>query len=279
MVQFQELKISPDGSKLIIDVSVEDREYFKDVYIESIIIDSQDTYSPLGPSRSPIYIKTLYSNNTGWIFDASSVFGDDYIGEGFPKWDAEYNEWDWSYALVEEDTIPYLKVFKYNGKYYRWNEPDVVFGEAFGPNGTINLQYFSEINIEQYRPKDYPKTVHLEINSNELLTTSVNNLYFIYVKTTGTPASDTPCGMDNMITLKVITNFYPLYQQVFGYIKELSGTCIIPKNFINFILQYKAIQLAVKTGHYTEAIKYWEKFHFSQGIKDVTITNKCGCYG
>ena len=47
--------------------------------------------------------------------------------------------------------------------------------------------------------------------------------------------------------------------------------------FINYILQYKAFKLAIKTGHYTEAIKYWKRFFM--GIKDSVITPNCGCYG
>ena len=186
MVQFNELRITPDGQKLIIDVSVKDLEYYTNVYLDEILIDTQDTFIETGPSTEVVYSKTIEGN---------------------------------------------------------------------------------------------VKSVRLELGIGDLLPTLNDNLFFVYVKTKGTPASNTPCGMDNITTVGVVTNLYPLYQQAFGYIKELSDTCIIPKNFINFILQYKALQLAVKTGHYTEAIKFWEKFHFSQGIKDITVTSKCGCYG
>ena len=81
----------------------------------------------------------------------------------------------------------------------------------------------------------------------------------------------------SLCILGVVSNLYPLYQHAFSYIKELSDTCSIPKNFINYILQYKAFELAVKTGHYTEAIKYWKRFFM--GIKDSVITPNCGCYG
>ena len=61
MVEFKELKITPDGKNLIINASIKDLEYYKDVYIDSVIIDTQDTYLPSGPSSNPIYTKNFIS--------------------------------------------------------------------------------------------------------------------------------------------------------------------------------------------------------------------------
>lgn len=184
MVTFQELRITPDGQKLIIDVSVKDLEYYTNVYLDTIQIDTQDTFVESGPSSKAIY-KEFIGGNT--------------------------------------------------------------------------------------------KSVRLELGTRDLSPTLNDKLFFVYIKTKGTPAANTPCGMDNIITLGVVYNLYPLYQHAFSYIKELSDTCSIPKNFINYILQYKAFEFAIKTGHYTEAIKYWKRFFM--GIKDSVITPNCGCYG
>ena len=113
-----------------------------------------------------------------------------------------------------------------------------------------------------------------------IIDVSVKDLEYytnVYLDTVQIDAANTPCGMDNITTLGVVSNLYPLYQHAFSYIKELGNTCSIPKNFINYILQYKAFELAIKTGHYTKAIKYWKKFFM--GIKDSVITSNCGCYG
>lgn len=184
MVQFNELRIIPDGTQLIIDISVKDLEYYTDVYLDEILIDTQETFIETGPSTQIVYSKTVEGNL---------------------------------------------------------------------------------------------KSVRLELSTGDLLPSLKDNLFFVYVKTKGTPASNTPCGMDNITTTGVVTNLYPLYQQAFSYIKELSDTCIIPRNFINFILQYKAFQLAVRTGHYTEAIKFWKRLY--QEVEYITVINKCGCYG
>ena len=189
MVTFQELRITPDGQNLIIDVSViRNPSYYQDVYLDTIQIDTQDTFIESGPSSKTVY-------NT--------------IIKG-------------------------------------------VEGKSL-------------------------KSIRLTLDAGDLLPSLNSNLFFVYVKVKGTPSADTPCGMDNITTLGVVFNFYPLYQHAFNYIKELSNTCSIPKNFINYILQYKAFEFAIKTGHYTEAIKYWKKFFMK--IKNSAITSNCGCYG
>ncbi|MBQ7430742.1 MAG: hypothetical protein IJV29_18850 [Butyrivibrio sp.] len=55
MIHFNQLTISPDGQHLTIDVSVLSEAYYKNVYIDSIIIDNQDTYVGSGPSSKPVY--------------------------------------------------------------------------------------------------------------------------------------------------------------------------------------------------------------------------------
>ena len=184
MVQFNELRINPEGTKLIIDVSVKNSSYYNNVYIDSISIDTQDTFSTSGPSSSKIYTKTLEGNN---------------------------------------------------------------------------------------------KSIKLELGIGDIVPSLLDNMFFVWVKTKGTPSADTPCGEDNTLILGVTIALYPLYQKAFGYIKELEKKCVTPKGFIDFILQLKALQLAIRTGHYTQAIKYWEKFF--KGKIEETITNKCGCYG
>ena len=55
MVDFNELRVSLEGSKLVIDASVKNLDYYKDVYIDAVAIDSQDTYIENGVSTKPIY--------------------------------------------------------------------------------------------------------------------------------------------------------------------------------------------------------------------------------
>ena len=190
MVHFNELRITSDGQHLIIDVSVLSESYYKNVYIDSIVIDNQDTYVGSGPSSNPVY----------------------------------------SYYV---------------------------------PNG-----------VSQLTKKTYSKKhVRLVLTPNDL---PLNGLLFVYVRAKGTPAPDTPCGLDNITTLGTVTNMYPFYQQAMNYIGELASNCSIPQNFTDYILKLKGLELAVRTGNYPDAIKYFNKFFKNKS--DVVIRKGgCGC--
>lgn len=55
MIQFNELRITPDGKHLIIDIQVDPLSYYDNVYIDSIHIDTQDTFIQTGPSSKILY--------------------------------------------------------------------------------------------------------------------------------------------------------------------------------------------------------------------------------
>lgn len=191
MIHFNELKISADAQHLIIDVSVLSESYYKDVYIDSIVIDNQDTYVGTGPSSNPVY----------------------------------------SYSV-----------------------PDSV----------------SKLTKKTYSQKH----VRLDLNPADL--GSLDGLFFVYVRTKGIPSPDTPCGMDNITTLGTVCNMYPFYQQAMNYIKEIANNCSAPQNFTDYILKLKGLELAVRTGNYSDAIKYYNKF-FSGKSKSSIKIGGCGC--
>ena len=62
MVIFNDLRISEDSEYLVVDVSIEDSDFYKDVTIESVVIDNQDTYIVNGPSENPVYKTTVIYN-------------------------------------------------------------------------------------------------------------------------------------------------------------------------------------------------------------------------
>ena len=121
MVQFNELKITPDGQRLIIDVSIKDLEYYTNVYLDTVQIDTQDTFVESGPSSEVVYSKTIEGNT---------------------------------------------------------------------------------------------KSVRLELGIGDLLPSLNDNLFFVYVKTKGTPATNTPCGMDNIYTLGITLNTCFIYNSI-----------------------------------------------------------------
>lgn len=186
IAQFNELRITPDSRHLIIDVSIPEEDYYDDVYLDSVLIDNQDTFVNNGVSSKPVY----------------------------------------SYIIPDNGGC--MKGVK-----------------------------------------------HLRIVLDRYDLGSTDGIFFIYVRVKGMPSPDTPCGMDNITTMRAVSNLYPYYSQAMGYIKELGDTCSVPQNFIDYILKMKALELSVKAGDYTGAIKYYNKF-----LKNLPRSPKkggCGC--
>lgn len=201
MVIFNECRIDDEGKRLIIEASVENLSYYKNVYIDSIVIDTDKTYSSNGPSNNPVFSKA------------------------FKKDDLEIEEYD---------------------------------------NGTTQ--------------KTGVKKVRLCLNSKDLKVDSLdNNIFFVYILTTGIPDPDTPCGMDNCFAMGIAVNLRPIYNMAMKYIKELDSTCTIPKGFIDMILRLKAFDLSLRTGNYSIAFKQWDKL-FKNKIS-VSPNTGCGCNG
>lgn len=199
MVEFNELRITSDGKYLIIDATMKSDTYYKDRYILSVKVDTQDTYSsPNNASGSSIEL---------------------------------YN-----YQVEQE-----------RGKLRH-----------------IRITATSE-----------------DLNGKDL----ENTMFFVYIESSGdfymgqtneTQDCFIPCGADETTVLGTVIASKPYYDQAMSYINSLSETCVIPKDFIDFILKSKAMELAVKTGNYPEAIKYYTKF-FKDGGMYPSEKGGCGC--
>lgn len=208
MIEFNKCTIDPSGKKLIIEASVKDKEYYEDVYIHSITIDTEDTFHPLGISQEPIYFQTFESTiNT-----------------------AVYTEGSSEPQLVKETV--------YNNKHISVELTPSI----------LNLQNFN------------------------------NNVFFVFVRATGTPSSDTPCGEDNIYTKAIVVNLTPIYEEALLYTKELNNNCSIPKKLIDIILRYKALDLAIKSGESYTVAEYWKKLFKNRNNYPVN-NNTCKCNG
>ena len=185
MVHFNELRIY--NQHLIIDVSVLEEAYYANVFLDSIVIDNQNTYVGNGPSSNPIY----------------------------------------EYTIPDE--------------------------ESRLTHQTISRKHF-----------------RIELDANDI---NPMDMLFVYVRTKGTPAPDTPCGLDRKTTLGTVVDMLPFYQQGMQYTRELGNTCNTPKGYTDFILKLKALEMSVKTGNYTKAIEYFNSF----SLKAVPQSGGCGC--
>lgn len=123
------------------------------------------------------------------------------------------------------------------------------------------------------------KTRHINriITAQELgLDTLNNNMFFIYIKTQGYPDPSTPCSMDKEYSISVVYNLKPFYCKAMNYIKSIDCICEDKQQFIQFILQEKVFDLALRTGNFFKAIEYWNKFFAN---KSNVTTKNCGCHG
>lgn len=58
--------------------------------------------------------------------------------------------------------------------------------------------------------------------------------------------------------------------------KTIKEDCNIPREFLDKILQIKAIETALCCGAYCDAAKYWKMFYSNKKVKPI---KKCGCHG
>ena len=184
MIKFTELRVHK--GHLLITAEVRDLEYYDNVYISQIKIDSQDTFDTHGPSSNLIYESEIFESGTKkvtLVLDSSSFNGD------------------------------------------------------------------------------------IDINKT---------MFFVYAVAGGTPTPNTPCGLDPCVSVGVTFALCPIYNETMQYVKQIENTCEIPQPFVNLILQYKAIQYSINSGHFTQAIKYYNKFYKNL---EVSTTKTCGCNG
>lgn len=217
MIHFNELRITQDGKYLIIDASVDNQDFFDDVLLDSVVIDTQDTYVVNGPSSKPIY--------TFKVKDA----------------------YDLTYSMPEQCNCNPVRV-----------EEDESYCFTYGTQQMRNIR--------------------LTLTAKDLGLNILNDtMFFVYVLSSGTPSVDAPCGTTNPMIMGVVTNLYSFFQNMMKYVKEIERNCKIPKEFIDYSLRIKALELCIRTGNYPQAIKYWNKFF--KGKMGKPITSNCGCYG
>lgn len=205
MIDFNELRITPDGKYLVIDVSVNNASYYDNVFIKYIKIDTQDTYLSTGPSSNPIYsYETSYSK---------------------------------TYSIPEQNST--------------------------NPIETGDSYVFTE-NLEDKRH------VRLALKDIDLGKSLQDNMFFVYVVIDGQPADDTPQEFNKSIYMKSVLDIFPLYKKSMYYLQEVGKDCIIPRDFINTILQLKAVQIGIKTGNYIEAFTQYKSFLKTKNISPTT---------
>ena len=101
-------------------------------------------------------------------------------------------------------------------------------------------------------------TVESQLNAQKFTKETVkNNLLFVWIRVSGDPGVASVCGRDNSLTLGIVANPVILCSKGLGHIKEVEEKCMIPKGFIDFLLLYKAFELACRTNDVVSVLRYW----------------------
>ena len=123
------------------------------------------------------------------------------------------------------------------------------------------------------------KNVNLTLTPADLgISEFMTPVIIVKVYTTGYPAPDTPCGMDEEFAQGIAYNEALLYDNGLNYIYQAGSACVIPQNFIDWIMRTSAFELALKSGNIDEALDWWVRL--TSNRKNISSRNSnCGCHG
>lgn len=129
------------------------------------------------------------------------------------------------------------------------------------------------------------KSVKLFIKQNVLQvktskTEVSNNIYFVYIHTTGVPASDAPCGTDVEWHSIAVIDYQYLYGRALSLIRELTKCrCERPEKLVDFILRTKALEMFLISKEWDRAIEYFKKYYQTSDScgKRISSSKNCGC--
>jgi len=89
--------------------------------------------------------------------------------------------------------------------------------------------------------------------------------------------AEIPCGCCDPTILKgTVVDMEPFYNQAMQFIKELGDACELPRNFIDYILKFKGLELSIQTGNYAQANELFANY-FNRDKKAFTNVGGCGC--
>ena len=104
-------------------------------------------------------------------------------------------------------------------------------------------------------------------------------LFFVFIECKGIPDECVPCPLQVNPVAEPVFDKSLLYQKVMDYTRELAADCTIPQGFTDFILLWNAYKASVETGHYKDAIWYYNRLFSNTNDPIGTGGRKCGCKG
>lgn len=240
MLQWNELRITEDSKHLVIDVQVQNLEYYKNVHLQSLYMNvykkSSDYVAPMPDSKSillweeaePTVSYELYTQE-----DRENV----QIGDTFWVPSTDNN---WVEHIVDEANIIGIQ------------------------NGGVSA--YKQVIIEHH-----PKRIRKFLDIDGI----ANNLIFVYAIAGGEPTDDTPCGCKNHVLMGVVYNNQALYRNSINAMST-TNACTPNQELIDYILNVKSFEFSLKVGDYRAAIDLWNTTFKNN---DKTPKKSCGCHG
>ena len=148
---------------------------------------------------------------------------------------------------------------------------------GFGSDSTFVINYDADAIrhsplFEFTQPVNYIRRIKGVIPLSDQ--TYNNELIYVHVDTES-EIVDIPCSFKQSIE-GYTYNKCLLYSKVFDYIKQTMNPCYDIDAYANYIVQIKGLELAIESGNFFLANKYWNKFFINT---PVLQTSNCGCNG
>lgn len=143
--------------------------------------------------------------------------------------------------------------------------------ETWSPDGPSSSPVYSkEIDGQE-------KEVSLVLDASEFGWSDFSgHMLYVYVSVDGGPSEDPGCGWDLQTSLGVVLWWKPIYQKGIQFVRKVVDNCCdIPREFIDYILRLKSLELSLRTAQYVQANDL-----FSKWFKDIdgrAVPSPCGC--
>lgn len=152
----------------------------------------------------------------------------------------------------------------------------------------------TDLNVKESGPSDSPvfemtvqgdqKAVSFSLNAKDLMNGDTTpRMFFVYVKTKGTPGPETPCGLDKEYSVKAVADLSVVYNKAIALMKCGKGCgctddeCLVSTKLANLSMEYYKLTTCIELGMNTEALESFNRLMGRTVTGTKVYTQNCGC--
>ena len=152
----------------------------------------------------------------------------------------------------------------------------------------------TDLNVKESGPSDSPvfemtvqgdqKAVSFFLNATDLMNGDTTpRMFFVYVKTKGTPGPETPCGLDTEYSVKAVADLSVVYNKAIALMKCGKGCgctddeCLVSTKLANLCMEYYKLTSCIELGMNTEALESFNRLMGRTVTGTKVYTQNCGC--